>query len=136
MNRPSSLVIRALAFLVLAAVTVACQGTAAPTTTQLATLNSSGVMGSVTMTDLGTGKTRVEVRVDAAGHPDMPAHIHPGTCEDLVPQPKFPLENVRDGVSITEVPASLTELVGGNLAVNLHKSLDDLKTYTACANLT
>jgi hypothetical protein len=135
MNRHSSPVVRALAFLVLTAATVACQGTAAPTTIQLATLNSSGVTGSVTMTDLGTGKTRVEVRVDAAGHPDMPAHIHPGTCEDLVPQPKFPLENVRGGVSITEVPASLSELVGGNLAVNLHKSLDDLKTYTACANL-
>ncbi len=135
MNRPSSPLVRTLAFFVLATATVACQGTAAPTTIQLATLNASGVTGAVTLTDLGTGKTRVEVRVDAAGHPDMPAHIHPGTCAELVPQPKFPLENVRGGVSITEVPASMTELIGGNLAVNLHKSLDDLKTYTACANL-
>src|SRR5688500_4958435 len=107
MNRHSSPVVRALALFVLSAATVACQGTAAPTTIQLATLNASGVTGSVTLTDLGPGKTRVEVRVDAAGHPDMPAHIHPGTCEDLVPQPKFPLENVRGGVSITEVPASM-----------------------------
>lgn len=135
MNRRSILVVTAIALFGLIVVAAACQGAAPPRLIQLTTLNNSGVTGNVSMTDLGTGKTRVEVTVDPAGHPDMPAHIHPGTCDALVPQPKFPLENVRAGHSVTEVPASLGELVGGNLAVNLHKSVDDLKTYTACADL-
>ena len=37
---------------------------------------------------------------------DMPAHVHPGTCADLTPQPKFPLENVRDGRSTTDRPCA------------------------------
>ncbi len=27
----------------------------------------------------------------------MPAHIHPGSCVNLTPQPKYPLENVKAG---------------------------------------
>jgi hypothetical protein len=105
-----------------------------PRTIALETLNASGVTGDVTFTDLG-GRTRVEVTVEPAGNRDMPAHIHPGTCADLTPQPKFPLENVRNGRSTTDVPAPLGELFAGNLAVNIHKSNDDLKTYTACVDI-
>jgi hypothetical protein len=45
------------------------------------------------------------------------------------------LENVRDGKSTTDVPASIDELFAGGLAVNIHRSNDDLKTYTACVDL-
>jgi hypothetical protein len=100
----------------------------------LRTLNGSGVTGTVTFTDVG-GKTQVDVSVDPAGNMDMPAHIHPGTCDNLTPQPKYPLENVRDGISKTVVPAPIDELFAGNLAVNIHKSNDDLKTYTACVDI-
>jgi hypothetical protein len=114
----------------------ACTGQqAASRTVELATLNDSGVTGSAVLTDLGDGTTRVEVDVDPAGHPDMPAHIHPGTCVDLVPQPRYPLQNVVDGVSETVVPASLEELFAGGLALNVHTSTDDYATYTACAEL-
>ena len=65
----------------------------------------------------------------------MPAHIHPGSCVNLTPQPKYPLENVRAGTSTTVVPASIDELFAGGLAVNIHKSNDDLKTYTACVDI-
>jgi hypothetical protein len=65
----------------------------------------------------------------------MPAHIHPGTCDDLTPQPKFPLENVKAGQSVTVVPATIDELFAGGLAVNIHKSNDDLRTYTACVDI-
>jgi len=68
-------------------------------------------------------------------HHMLPAHIHPGSCEDLVPQPKYPLQNVVNGSSTTVVPAGLAELMAGDLAVNLHRSNDDLGTYTACADL-
>lgn len=114
---------------------MACQPAAGPPRTiDLQTLNDSGVRGTVSFRDVG-GRTQVEVNVEPGGHLDMPAHVHPGTCDDLTPQPKFPLENVRNGVSVTVVPASIDELFGGSLAVNLHKSNDDLKTYTACVDI-
>ena len=121
---------------ILATIIGACQAAAAapPRTIALETLNASGVTGTVAFSDVG-GRTRVDVTVDPAGNPDMPAHIHPGTCDELVPQPKFPLENVRNGTSTTVVPASITELFAGSLAVNIHKSNDDLKTYTACVDI-
>lgn len=122
--------------MILATIIGACQAAAAapPRTIALETLNDSGVTGTVAFSDVG-GRTRVDVTVDPAGNPDMPAHIHPGTCDELVPQPKFPLENVRNGTSTTVVPASITELFAGNLAVNIHKSNDDLKAYTACVDI-
>ena len=101
---------------------------------QLQTLNASGVTGSVSFTDV-EGRTRVDIDVDPGANPDMPAHIHPGTCVNLTPQPKYPLENVKAGTSTTVVPASIDELFAGGLAVNIHKSNDDLKTYTACVDI-
>ena len=108
--------------------------TKAPRTITLRTLNDSGVTGTVSFTDLG-GKTGVDVEVIPAGNLDMPAHIHPGTCDNLTPQPKFPLENVKNGASKTVVPVPIDELFAGNLAVNIHHSNDDLKTYTACVDI-
>ena len=114
----------------------ACAPAAAPAarTVTLQTLNDSGVIGTVTFAALGD-KTSVEIAVDPGANPDMPAHIHPGTCDNLTPQPKFPLENVLNGSSRTDVPASIDELFAGGLAVNIHRSNDDLKTYTACVDL-
>lgn len=124
------------AALVLAATVLAACGAAATQarTVTLRTLNESGVTGTVSFADLGA-KTSVEISVNPGGNLDMPAHIHPGTCDTLTPQPKFPLENVRDGVSKTVVPAPIAELFAGGLAVNVHKSNDDLKTYTACVDI-
>ena len=128
----------ALAASAVAAVT-GCNALGAPGTPDLSihlrTLNASGVTGTVAFTDLGGGHTRVAIVVEPAGHPDMPAHIHPGTCDNLTPQPKYPLENVRDGRSTTEIPVSITELKAGQTAVNLHASINDLQTYTACAEI-
>jgi hypothetical protein len=113
----------------------ACQAApAAAQTLTFETLNDSGVTGSVTFRGSGN-RTEVEVRVDPAGNLDMPAHIHPGSCDNLTPQPKFPLENVRDGGSTTLVPAPVQELFAGNLALNIHRSNDDLGTYTACVDI-
>jgi hypothetical protein len=135
MRRPSRLV-GSLAILGLALALPACAASqAASRTVELSTLNDSGVTGSAVLTDLGDGTTRVEVDVDPAGHPDMPAHIHPGTCTDLVPQYTYALQNVVDGQSVTIVEASLDELFAGDLALNLHFSSQDFATYTACADL-
>lgn len=104
-------------------------------TIELGSTNASGVSGSLILTDVGQGRTRVDIQVEPAGNLDMPAHVHPGTCLELIPQPKYPLRNVVNGVSSTVVPASLAELVAGDLAVNVHRSNDDMRTYTACADL-
>ena len=122
---------------VLAGTSVACSAepSVAPTRLTLATLNDSGVTGSVTLAAIGETRTLVVVDVDPAGHPDMPAHIHPGTCADLVPQPRYPLASVVDGHSSTEVSASLDELLSGDVALNLHASNEEMQLYTACVEL-
>lgn len=128
--------VRTIVLLGLVAVTAGCQAASRPSmVVQLGTLNGSGVTGTVTLVDAGDGRTQVQVRVEPAGNLDMPAHIHPGSCDNLIPQPKYPLENVVNGTSTTVVRAALVDLTQGGLAVNLHKSNQDLKTYTACAEL-
>jgi hypothetical protein len=99
-------------------------------------LNGSGVSGRVTLTALDDATTQVVIDVDPAGLPSMPAHIHPGSCAELVPQPKYALENVLDGQSTTEVSASLDELLAGGQALNLHRSNEEMDVYTACVDLT
>jgi hypothetical protein len=126
------------ASIVLAAAALLAGCASAPPQTeqlQLRTLNASGVTGSVTLTDLGDQRTLVEIDVDPAGHASMPAHIHPGTCDELVPQPKYPLQNVVDGASVTEVPAPLEELLRGDVALNIHQSNEEMGVYTACIEL-
>lgn len=113
----------------------ACQNaTTAARTLTFQTLNDSGVTGSVSFREVG-GRTEVDVTVDPAGNLDMPAHIHPGSCDALVPQPKFPLESVKNGASKTVVAATIAELFAGGLALNIHRSNDDLGTYTACVDI-
>jgi hypothetical protein len=122
------------ALLLVWALVAACAADQTRVTIQLETLNDSGVTGTVTLISLGD-RTQVDVDVDPAGHPDMPSHIHPGDCDNLVPQPKYPLRNVVDGKASTVVAVPLSELLGGDLAINLHNSNDDMRTYTACARL-
>ncbi|HSL75373.1 MAG TPA: hypothetical protein VK867_00395 [Candidatus Limnocylindrales bacterium] len=135
-TRLLALVLAVAAIIVVAGVVIALRpgAPAATRTIALQTLNASGVTGNVSFADLG-GRTRVDISVDPGANPDMPAHIHPGTCANLTPQPKFPLENVKAGTSTTVVPATIDELFAGGLAVNIHKSNDDLKTYTACVDI-
>ena len=111
-----------------------CQAGTQARTIDISSLNDSGVSGTVTFSAVGD-RTAVEVNVEPNGNLDMPAHIHPGTCVNLTPQPKYPLGNVRNGTSTTIVPASIDQLFAGDLAVNIHKSNDDLKTYTACVDI-
>jgi hypothetical protein len=126
----------ALAFLALSVVLAGCAAAPAEVTTlELRELNASGVSGTVTLTGTDDGTTLVEIDVDPAGHPSMPAHIHPGSCDELVPQPRYPLANVVDGVSSTEVPATLEELRSGGQALNIHASSDEMDVYTACVDL-
>jgi hypothetical protein len=133
MTRPFHASAAGLALIVLGA--CAAAPSVAPATFQLRELNGSGVSGTVTMTTIDEGHTLVQVDVDAAGHPNMPAHIHPGTCAELVPQPKYPLETVIEGRSSTAVAASLDELLLGGQALNIHSSNEHMDLYSACGEL-
>lgn len=104
-------------------------------TIDLGELNDSGVSGTATLTDNGDGTTTVDIQVDGATG-DHPAHIHEGTCDDLDPNPKYPLTNVdADGVSSTEVDVSLDDLLASPYAINIHLSADNIATYVACGNI-
>lgn len=114
---------------------VSLAGAQQATTVNLTTENNSGISGTTTLTDLGGGKTRVEVRVNGAGAGPQPVHIHEGACATLNPQPKYPLTAVTNGVSMTEVNVSLQDLTSAPYAINLHKSPQEVPVYVACGNI-
>lgn len=104
-------------------------------TVDLNELNDSGVSGTATLTDNGDGTTTVSITVEGAtgGHP---AHIHEGTCDDLDPNPTYPLEDVdADGVSETDIDVTLEDLLASPYAINLHESATNLGTYVACGEI-
>lgn len=106
-------------------------------TIQLAAQNKSGEQGTAMLEEVN-GK--VKVTINLSGEPkgvSQPAHIHVGAC----PNPgtvKYPLSNVVNGKSETMLTISVDEIMQGlplPLAVNVHKSGSDLKTYVACGNI-
>lgn len=121
-----------------AADTAAATATTTPTelTVDLAPQNDSGVSGTATFTDLGDGKTRVVIAAtDTAGAPPRPAHVHAGTCADLDPAPAWGLLDVTDGASETVLATPLSEMLAGDFAVNMHRSVDNLDAYIACGDI-
>jgi Cu/Zn superoxide dismutase len=105
-------------------------------TVKMGAQNKSGETGTAKLTAEGADKTRVEITLKGAPKGvDQPAHIHEGSCAKLDPKPKQGLENVVDGKSTTVVPMSLADLGKGNLAINVHKSKEDIKTYVACGDI-
>ena len=99
--------------------------------------SESGITGGAILTDLGDGELAVTIGVVAIGFADpMPAHIHEGTCADLDPTPKYPLNDVAAGSSNTVIEAGLDELTATPHAVNIHKSAAEAAVYVACADIT
>jgi Cu/Zn superoxide dismutase len=137
MTRLRALIVAALGLgLLTAAATAPLAGAqAAPLSLTLTTQNNSGITGTVTLTDLGGGKTRVATQVSGAGAGPEPSHIHPGSCAQLNPTPAYTLSNVVNGSSTTDIDASLETLTASPFAVHLHKSQDELTVYVACADI-
>ncbi|KKW21088.1 MAG: hypothetical protein A2W52_02870 [Candidatus Taylorbacteria bacterium RIFCSPHIGHO2_02_49_25] len=110
-----------------------------PTTlqTKLSEQNASGQGGQAMLVQTGTSTVRIIVNL--VGKPPLepqPAHIHLGSC----PNPgavKYPLTNIDKGASITDIPnLTLSQLISElPLAINVHKSVADLKTYVACGDI-
>lgn len=81
------------------------------------------------------------------GHP---VHVHEGTCAELNPQPMYPLNNIiaptgtdASGTgapaavetSTTTIDATLADLTGGNRAINVHESMENIGNYIACGDI-
>ncbi len=101
----------------------------------LAAQNGSGEAGTVTLTPVGD-KTRVDIAL--VGAPDdtpQPAHVHVGPCAKLDPKPKYPLSSVVDGYSSSTIDVPIAQLTKGDLAVNVHKSANEIPKYVACGDL-
>ncbi|HEY7032485.1 MAG TPA: cupredoxin domain-containing protein [Thermomicrobiales bacterium] len=109
-------------------------GTPQELTVNLNELNDSGISGTATLKADGD-KTDVELNLQGAtgGHP---AHIHNGTCTDLDPNPKYPLETVdANGHSQTTIDVSLADLLASPFAINVHKSAEEIGIYVACGEI-
>ena len=105
-------------------------------TASLDELNGSGQTGTATLSAVGEDRTRVVVQVSNAPDEAQPAHIHKGSCDELDPNPAFPLESLENGRSNTVVDASLDDLQASAYAINVHKSEAEAETYVACGDLT
>jgi hypothetical protein len=108
-----------------------------PQTIRIAPQNGSGESGTATFTSTEGNKTKVQVKLK--GQPkgvQQPAHLHAGGCANLDPKPKYGLENVVNGKSTTVVPVDAGVLFQEGLALNVHKSAQDVQTYVACGDLS
>lgn len=104
-------------------------------TVRLDAQNNSGQSGSATLFPEGE-KTRVVIELlNAPAGVAQPAHIHPGRCDNLVKAPKWPLEAVKNGRSVTVAPASIDAILKDSTAINVHKSASEIQTYVSCGNL-
>jgi hypothetical protein len=105
-------------------------------TLELLEQNASGQSGTVTLSKQGDGTQVVIDSFSPFGRDAQPAHIHKGTCANLDPEPAYALPNLVDGVAGDTVAVSLDELLDGEYAVNIHRSVEQADLYTACADIT
>lgn len=96
--------------------------------------NGSGENGTVVMTVVDDTHTRVVIELTNGPSTPQPAHVHEGTCANLNPVPKYPLNNVVNGMSDTVIAVSLDDLTHGGYAVNVHKSAAEAGVYVSCGD--
>jgi hypothetical protein len=109
--------------------------TPATATVQLNAQNNSGESGTATLTAMGN-QTKVVITLNGApSDTAQPTHIHKGTCDNLDPNPTYPLNDVQNGKSETTINASLPSLMMGNFSINVHKSATEISTYVACGTI-
>ncbi len=97
--------------------------------------NGSGEDGTATITTKGDADVVVMLDLKNGTTAPQPVHIHKGSCANLDPKPDFPLTNLVNGKSETEVMVSPAELNKGGYAINAHKSASDINTYVSCGDI-
>jgi hypothetical protein len=109
--------------------------TPAPHVIILRSQSSAGIHGTATLTSLGS-KTKVTiVLVEDPPGAQHPAHIHAGTCADFNVVPRYPIETVVNGRSVTIVQAPLADLIGHGLVLEIHSSKYHVNVIAACGAL-
>lgn len=105
-------------------------------TTNLLSQNNSGEEGSATLTSTENGKTKVVFKLSGAPKDiAQPAHIHMGSCADLG-DVLYPLTSPVNGESETILDANLSDILNKlPLAINVHKSADEINVYYACGDI-
>ncbi len=104
-------------------------------TIQLREQSGSGQSGTAVLTAVGN-RTRVVLTLsNPPAGVVQPAHIHEGTCANLNPQPRYPLQSLSAGRSETEIDVPLSQLLAGQFAINVHKSQQEISTYVACGEI-
>ena len=104
-------------------------------TVKLEALNNSGQNGVATLLPEGD-KTKVVIEIpNMPAGVAQPAHIHLGSCDKLDKAPKWNLEAVKGGRSVTVVPVSLETILKDRTAINVHKSAAEPQIYVSCGNI-
>src|SRR5215204_5566097 len=102
-------------------------------------LNDSGLSGTAELTVRRQG-TEVSMQINGVVG-EHPTHIHTGTCDDLDPDPKYPLNNVElnttelVGTSDSVVDVPLDELLSTPHLILIHRSAEELDVYYACGDI-
>jgi hypothetical protein len=97
--------------------------------------NNSGQNGTATLTPEGD-KTKVVIEIpNTPASVAQPAHIHLGSCDKLDKAPKWNLEPVKSGRSVTVLPVSLDTILKDKTAINVHKSAAEVQVYVSCGNI-
>lgn len=77
----------------------------------------------------------------AGGSMTHPAHIHAGTCDELDPNPAFPLTSLMQiessdvAMSTTTLDVSIEDILAAPHAINVHESPENVANYVACGNV-
>jgi plastocyanin len=88
-------------------------------------------------------------RAQEVSEPPHPAHIHPGTCDDLgdilaplqdvtaisAGDPQGSASAVPVEVSLSEVEPALSDFLAAPHAINIHESADAIQNYIACGDI-
>ncbi|HET9341834.1 MAG TPA: hypothetical protein VFO25_02810 [Candidatus Eremiobacteraceae bacterium] len=126
--------IAALALVAIACIATAVSAKSDSITIKLVAQHGSMQTGSATLTAMGS-KTQVVLSLSHTKGSE-PAHIHPGSCANLNPVPKYPLSNVVGGKSTTVVDVPLASLETGHFAINVHAGPGPLiKKYVSCGDI-
>ena len=97
--------------------------------------NNSGQGGIASLTPEGdTTRVVIEIPIMPAGV-SQPAHVHLGRCGKLNKAPKWRLEDVKGGRSVTVVPVPLDVILKDKSAINVHKSAAEMQRYVSCGNI-
>ena len=97
------------------------------------TIDQSGV---AVLTEAEGGGVQVAITLTTLEAAEIqPAHIHRGSCPG-VGEIAYPLESVVEGKSTTLLEVTMADLKEMlPLAINVHKSADEVSVYTACGSL-